>query len=130
MQAGESLSFITIPDELSAPEGISEIENEAAFDAFNALMQAIITERAEWITSIEQHEQSGMVTVFEGSFQVSFAEGSSIHLVAYGHKNEGGYLDLGLSLAEHSETGRYLGGYIYEMDAADIRVSRLDSDDD
>lgn len=130
MQAGESLSFITIPDELAIPEVIVEDEKEATWRAFGTLVQQLMITHPDTFKSIEQLEESGIVTVIEGSFQVRFADGSYIHIVAYSHSDDEGILDLGLTLVEHSDEGVYLGGYLYEMSGADITCSPLHSSND
>ena len=125
MQAGESLSFITIPNELSVPEVRLEEEKEAVWKAFATLVQRVMITYPDSFQSIEQPEESGTVTITEGSFQVAFADGSYIHIVAYGHSDEEGIIDLGLTLVEHSDEGVYLGGYLYDLSDSDVMCSRL-----
>ncbi len=124
MQAGESLSFITLPEELAVVEVQSEIEQEAVWDSFGGLIQELMARHPDAFRSIERPEESGTVTVSEGSFWLPFADSSYLHVVAYGHSDDDGYLDLGLSVVEHDPEGNSLGGYLYEMSGEAVRFSK------
>ena len=124
MQAGESISFISTPDELAVVEAQSEEEQEAVWDSFGALMEGILYRYPDAFRSVEQPEESGTVTISEGSFRLPFDDGSYLHVVVYHHSDEGGYIDLGLSIVEHDGDGKSLGGYLYEMGDGAIRFAR------
>ena len=124
MQAGESLSFISIPEELAVPEPQSEQEKEIIWRSFGSLIQTLMVQYPDSFRSVERTEEIGPITIKEGSFQVSFADGSYLHIVAYGHRDDIGYLDLGLSIAEHSDEGYNLGGYLYEMTGDSVLFTR------
>ena len=124
MQAGESLSFITSPEELAVSETQSDEEQEAVWSGFGELIQELMLRYPQAFRSIERPEESGLVTVSEGSFWLPFADTSYLHVVAYGHSDKDGYLDLGLSVVEHDPEGNSLGGYLYEMSGNSVRFSR------
>jgi hypothetical protein len=130
MQAGESLSFITLPDELSVPEVQSDEEKEMVFDRFTTLVKSLMARYPEEFESLETLEESGIVTVVEGSFQMLFSDGSYLHLVAYAHKDDEGLLDLGLSIAEHNEEGVYSQGYLYELSGSEVFYTAHPSSDE
>ncbi len=123
MQAGESLSFIAIPEELATPETLSD--DERAFTAYHYyhLVKGMLARSKDIVRSLERPAESGTVFAREASFQVPFNDGSYLYLVAYGHEYENEYLDLGFSITEHSDEGDYLGGYSFELVGADLRYS-------
>ncbi len=123
MQAGESLSFIAIPEDLAVQEAQSEAEREAVVMEFALMHRSLLERYGDSFRSIETQEESGMVVVNEGSFQLLFGDGSYLHLVSYSHSDQEGLLDVGLSIAEHTHEGRYVGGYLYELSGEDVRYS-------
>lgn len=124
MQAGESLSFISTPEELAVVDARGEVEQEAIWEAFGTLAQGLLAQYPDAFRSIEQTEESGLITVFEGSFSLPFSDGSYLYVVVYGHSDDVGYLDLGLSIVEHSQEGANLGGYLYEMSGERVRFAQ------
>jgi len=123
MQAGESLSFISVPEELAVPEIFSEDERAVVLYNFYHCVKGMLSQLGSNVRSMERPEETYTVTAREASFQLSFSDGSYLYLVAYGHEFEGEYLDLGLSITEHSDEGHYLGGFSYEMNGADLRYA-------
>ncbi len=124
MQAGESLSFIATPEELAVIDAQSEVERDAVSVAFGELIHGLMMQNPNAFRSIERTEESGAVTVSEGSFSLTFADGSYLHLVAYRQSDGGGFLDLGLSVVEHSQEGVNLGGYLYELGDEGVRFAQ------
>lgn len=124
MQAGESLSFISTPEELAVVEQQDTKEQEVVWDTFGELIEGLMYRYPRAFRSIERPEESGAVTVSEGSFSLAFADSSYLHVVAYGHSDKDGYIDLGLSIVEHDSDGHSLGGYLYEMSGEGVRYSR------
>jgi len=127
MQAGESLSFIIPPDELAIREEYPEQEQALTLYTFYTAVTTLLASEGETIRSLERPEEVGTVIAREGSFQMCFEDGSYLHIVPYGHEFEGEYLDLGLSITEHSEEGEYLGGYSFEMSGAELQYSAHNS---
>lgn len=121
MQAGESLSFIPIPEALATPEIIPDDEREYATYHFYRFVKEMLTNPV--VQSLQRPEEFGTVTAKEASFQLVFQDGSYLYLVAYGHEYEDDYLDLGLSITEHTHEGEYIGGYCYELSGVDLRYS-------
>lgn len=124
MQAGESLSFITVPHELITPEPRPIEEREYVLYTFYRSVKNMLTRPSDSARSMERPEEAGIFIARESSYQVPFKDGSYLHLVAYGHEYDGDYVDLGLSITEHNNSGEYLGGFSYEMDqSADLRYA-------
>lgn len=124
MQAGESLSFITVPHELITPEPRPVEEREYVLYTFYRSVKNMLTRPSDSARSLERPEEAGVFIARESSYQVPFNDGSYLHLVAYGHEYDGDYVDLGLSITEHNDSGEYLGGFSYEMDqGADLRYA-------
>lgn len=123
MQAGESLSFIPVPEVLATPEVIPDDENIYATYHFYHFVQGMLTNPNYEVRSLVRPEEIGTVIAQEASFQLLFSDGSYLYLVAYGHEFQGDYLDIGFSITEHSDRGHYLGGFSYELSGADLRYS-------
>lgn len=123
MQAGESLSFISTPEELAVVEQQDRKEQAEVWDTFGDIIQGLIYRYPQVFRSLEQPDESGPVMVTEGSFSLAYTDGSYLHVVAYAHSDKGGYIDLGLSIIEHDADGYGCGGYLYEMSDAGVRYS-------
>lgn len=129
MQAGESLSFITVPEELAISESYSDDERAYVLYTFYHATKDLIQHPSGVTRSLERPEEIGIVTAKEAAFQVPYVDGSYLYFVAYGHEFEGDYLDLGLSITEHTEEGDYLGGFSFELTGADLRYAAHHSPD-
>ena len=123
MQAGESLSFITVPEELSIKEAQPKVERETVREEFVLFYKLLIEKHRDSFRSMEVMEESGPVMVHEGSFQLPFADGSYLHLVPYSLSDEEGFLSIGLSIVEHTHEGKYVGGYSYVLAEDDVQYS-------
>jgi len=123
MQAGESLSFITVPEELAVPETYTQDERGYVAYQFYHAVKAMFAHPKGVTRSVERPEELGIVIAKETAFQVSYNDGSYLYFVAYGHEDEEDYLDMGLSVTEHSESGDYLGGFSFELTGADLRYA-------
>lgn len=124
MQAGESLSFIASPDELEASvDTYSDEEREMALYLFYRIIKPLLSQIDGTVRTMDRPEQIGIVTAKESSQQILFSDGSYLHIVAHGHELDGKYLDMGLSVVEHNQEGKYLNGYIYELNGSELRYS-------
>lgn len=123
MQAGESLSFITVPEELAVPETFTDDERGYVLYKFYHGVKQMLSGSTDTVRFMERLEEFGVVMAKEASFQVPFNDGSYLYLVAYGHEYENDFLDLGLSITEHGDEGDYLGGFSFELTGADLRYA-------
>ena len=123
MQAGESLSFIAIPEELSIKEAQPEAERKAVREEFVLFYTLLMKKHNDSFRTMEVMEESGPVLLHEGSFQLPFADGSYLHLVPYSMSDEGGFFTIGLSIVEHTHEGKYVGGYSYILADDEVRYS-------
>lgn len=115
MQAGDKLKFITPFDVFAPKTDPSDSEREARMDEFAVMMRQLVFDRPENITSFEVLEEAGFVTVFEASYRLDMPDGSYLHIVGFGHLDEEGLLDAGVSVIEHTDDGVYNGGYVYSL---------------
>lgn len=129
MQAGEKLSFIK-PFTGERYVGIEALEDLS--QAFLYIHQELIVKDPSVVRSIERFEESGFVTAYEASYKVESLDGSYLHVLAFWHGNEGGVIDVGMSVVEHTNRGVYVGGYMYMLDHEGVTrdTCRPESDDD
>lgn len=123
MQAGDRLNFIQPFDPLETEKSSNDAEKERNVVVFSLILKRLVFDRPELVQSFEVLEESGFVTVFEASYRLDLPDGSHLHIVAFGHQDEAGLLDAGLSVNEHFADGKYNGGYLYEYTADGLRRS-------
>jgi hypothetical protein len=126
MQAGESLSFITMPHELATPERPSDQDAELVALAYIHAVNRLMDRYPEVFQNVESDD----LTVIEGSFQVLHSDGSYVHIALFSIKDSEGLLSVGVSLVEHSDEGKYLGGYLFELTGEEVTCSRHGSSDE
>lgn len=114
MQAGESLSFITVPDELAEAVKLPEKEITDTWEAFSTLVQTALWRHEEHRIAVTLQGEGITQIVEEISLRCNFTDGSYLHIVPFAHRDDEGIAGLGLSLIEHDKEGGYVGGYVYE----------------
>ena len=130
MQAGDRLDFIR-PFDVFVPKGdMSEDERQAQIMAFATIMRQLVFDHPDRATDFQVLEESGFVTVFEASYRLDMPDGSYLHIVGFGHQDDEGLLDAGVSVIEHTDDGVYNGGYVYTLTPDGIRRSRAAKDSD
>lgn len=128
MQAGDRLGFIKPFDALGQKAEQAKSEREGQIAVFGAIMRRLVFDRPDLASSIEVLEETGFVTVFEASYRVDMPDQSYLHILAYGHQDDEGLLDAGVSVVEHLDDGTYNGGYMYTYDAKGVRRSTVPPD--
>jgi hypothetical protein len=113
MQAGEKLSFVT---PFTAEQHVDNEEQESVAQAFLYIQHRLLAIDPTIIKSVERLHTSGFITAVEASYRVKSPDGSYLHVLAFEHRNDGGLIDAGISVVEHTDTGIYKGGYIYYLD--------------
>jgi len=113
MQAGEKLSFIT---PFTGEQHVNDEEQETVAQAFLYIQHRLLAIDPTIIKSVERMHTSGFITAVEASYRVTSADGSYLHVLAFEHRNDGGLIDAGISVVEHTNTGVFEGGYIYYLD--------------
>ena len=122
MQAGNRLSFV----EPFSLEERKEISTGALTETLRFFLETcgkFLEVHIEDVDSVEILEESGFVTVFELSLRVPSDDGSYLHVLVFGHKQESALLDLGVSIIEHGPTGEYIGRYQYIAGGLEVRRS-------
>ena len=61
------------------------------------------------------------MTVFEASYRLDMPDGSYLHILGFGHRDDEGLLDAGVSVIEHTDDGIYNGGYVYTCGPDGVR---------
>lgn len=116
MQAGESLSFIPIPDVLETPAPLSAEEYQESLYTYYIMTKQLLDHEGPGVRTIVRPEESGMITAKEASYRISYNDGSYLHVIAFKHETAAGeLLDIGLAIGEHTAEGAYQGGYMYEL---------------
>ncbi|MFY9227810.1 MAG: hypothetical protein WAO28_00575 [Candidatus Microsaccharimonas sp.] len=134
MQAGNRLSFVE-PFSLEERKEISTGAMTETLRYFLEMCGKLLKTHDEAVDTAEILEESGFVTVFELSLRVPADDGSYLHVLVFGHKQESALLDLGVSLIEHGPKGEYISGYQYIAEGIEVRRSSTratlpDSEDD
>ena len=130
MQAGDKLDFIRPFDVLQPTTEVSDKESQERTLAFAAIMRQLVFDCPERVESFEVFEESGFVTVFEASYRLNMQDGSYLHIVGFGHQDDEGLLDAGVSVIEHTDDGLYRGGYVYTFNVDGVRRTTAYPDDD
>lgn len=129
MQAGDKLHFVKPFDVQNLSMGLSGNEILAQRTTFAAIMRALVFDVPQRVHSFDILEQSGFVTVFEASYRLDASDGSYLHILAFGFQNDGGLLEAGISLVEHSRDGADRGGYMYRYDVGGVRRTTIPLDE-
>jgi len=113
MQAGEKLSFIT---PFTGEQHVNDEEQETVAQAFLYIQHRLLAIDPAIIKSVERMHTSGFITAVEASYRVTSPDGSYLHVLAFEHRNDGGLIDAGISVVEHTDEGVFEGGYVYYLD--------------
>jgi len=127
MQAGEKLSFVT---PFTGEQYVDDNEQEHVAQAFLFIHHRLFAIDPTIIKSVERMHTSGFITAVEASYRVTSPDGSYLHVLAFEHRNDGGLIDTGISVIEHTNEGIYKGGYIYYLDHDGLMRDTCDPSED
>ena len=125
MQAGDRLDFIQPFDVFTPVTDQTDTDRQIQIAAFATIMGRLAFDRPDLIEAVQVLEESGFVTIFESSHRLDMADGSYLHILAYGHQDDEGLIDAGVSVIEHLPDGTQSGGYIYTYDEKGVRRSTV-----
>lgn len=128
MQAKEALDFVEPFTPLEATCK-SEKEKRDGERYFLQLCLELLQKFPANVRSRQILEESGFMTVFESSLTLPFHDSSYLHILLYGHSNDGGYIDFGIALEEHDGNSLPTDGYIYSYDAQGLIRTNVPRDD-
>lgn len=113
MNASEKLSFIRPFEVSEKAELTEETSRKEVGEKFIDSCSMLLKKYPENIIHEEIVRNGVSFGVFESSLIVKADDGTYLHIVVYGHTDEMGILDFGISIDEHLGDGELRGGYMY-----------------
>lgn len=123
MQSKNKLSFVEPFDIGEDKAEINTGRKTETLRYFLEMCGKLLETYTDEVETLDILEESGFVTVFELSLRVPADDGSYLHVLLFGHKQETALLDLGISLIEHGPRAEYGGGYQYIAEGLEVRRS-------
>lgn len=113
MQAKESLNFVEPFTQGEVDR--TTIEKMHSEQRFLRVCLELLDRYPDNVRTHEVLEESGFMTAFESSLTLQFSDASYLHVLVFGHSNEGGYVDFNIAIEEHDENKLPTDGYIYNL---------------
>lgn len=111
------IGFIEPINVFSNQDEENEKDRERAEERFINLCFSLLYAFPDNAQEYTIFEGEDIVTIHEIPLCIIARDGSSLHILPYGHHNdEQDYHDVGIAVVEHAPSGKVIDGYVYSFD--------------